>query len=297
MTRFKLGVIDSSIGNGHMFSFSSFFNGYEESELEKCPFPAIVSYLPNHVTPVEALSKKAEISAVWMDDLEYAKSVARFAKIDSVYPDLDDLIENVDGIILTNDEPVGREAVLDKCLASGKIVFVDKIIARTAKELEKQLLLQRYPGQLYCASSLCFSNAIKEVLWDVDIEYMVFTSPKNWANYGIHIVDTFLAFASLNNLEYEIGKITHGESATERQILILNPGGGRVFLRTEGRADVNFSIRISKNGVEREVIISDPFDAFVKMLDTWLSRNPAETHLSEYKRYDDAVAILGCEHE
>ena len=135
MTRIKLGVIDSSIGNGHMFSFSSFFNGYAESELGKCPFPAIISYLPNHVTPVEALSTKAEISAVWMDDLEYAKSVARFAKIESVYTDLDDLIENVDGIILTNDEPVGREAVLKKCLASGKMVFVDKMIARTSNTL------------------------------------------------------------------------------------------------------------------------------------------------------------------
>lgn len=297
MTKLKLGVIDSSIGNGHMFSFSSFFNGYEVSELEKCPFPAIISYLPNHVTPVEALSAKAEISSVWMDDLEYAKSVAQFAKIDSVFTELDDLIENVDGIILTNDEPVGRETVLNKCLTSGKMVFVDKMIARTSDKLEKQLSLQQYPGQLYCASALSFSKAVKEILWDTNTEYVVFTSPKNWANYGIHVVDAFLAFASLNNLEYEIGKITHDELATERQINILNPGGGRIFLRTEGRADVNFSIVGSKNGNKQEVTISDPFDSFTVMLDTWLSREPADTHMSEYKRYDDAVTILGCKHE
>ena len=297
MTRFKLGVIDSSIGNGHMFSFSSLFNGYEVSELEKCPFPAIISYLPNHITPVEALSAKAKISAVWMDDLEYAKSVARFAKIDSVYNELDDLIENVDGIILTNDEPVGRETVLDKCLASGKLVFVDKMIARTSEKLEKQLLLQRYPGQLYCASAISFSKAVKEILWDTNTEYVVFTSPKNWTNYGIHVVDAFLTFASLNNLEYKIGKITHDGSATERQINILNSGGGRIFLRTEGRADVNFSIVASNNGNIQEVTISDPFDSFTVMLDTWLNREPAATYMSEYKRYDNAVAILGCEHE
>ena len=297
MTRLRIGVIDSSISNGHMFSFSSFFNGYEVSELEKCPFPAIISYLPNHVTPVEALSTKAVISAVWMDDLEYAKSVARFAKIATVYTDLDDLIKNVDGIIHTNDEPVGREAVLNKCLASGKMVFVDKMIARTSEKLEKQLLHQRYPGQLYCASAISFSSAVKEISWDTNTEYVVFAAPKNWANYGIHIVDAFLIFASLNNLEYEIGKITHDGSATERQINILNPGDGKILLRTEGRADVNFSIKASKNGIEQEVTISDPFDAFAAMLNTWLSRDPAKTHLSEYKRYDDAVAILGCNRE
>ncbi len=297
VSKLKLGIVDSSVGNGHMFSFSSLFNGYEPSELARCPFPAIISYLPKHITPVDALSKRAEVSAVWMHDLEYAKSVARFGNIGAVYSDIDSLIENVDGIIITNDEPVGRESVFELCLASGKIVFIDKMIARTSENLKKRLLLQHFPGQLYCASAISFSTAVKEISWDANTEYMVFTSPKNWANYGIHIVDAFLAFASLNDLEYEIGKITHDGTGSERQINILNPGGGKILLRTEGRADVNFSIKASKNGIEQEVTISDPFDAFAAMLSTWLSRDPAKTHLSEYKRYDDAVAILGCNRE
>lgn len=280
-----------------MFSFSSLFNGYEPSELARCSFPAIIEYLPKHVTPVSTLSRKAEVSAVWMHDLEYAKKVARFGKISGVYNDIDSLIANVDGIIITNDEPVGRESVLESCLASGKIVFIDKMIARTPKNLEKWLSLQRYPGQLYCASAISFSTAVKEISWDVNTDYMVFTSPKNWFNYGIHLVDSFLTFASLNNLEYEIGKISHSETTTERQINILNPGGGRIFLRTEGRADVNFSITASKNGYKQEVTISDPFDSFTSMLDTWLSREPEDTYMSEHKRYAEAVAILGSEHE
>jgi hypothetical protein len=293
----KLGIVDSSVGNGHMFSFSSLFNGYEPSELARCPFPAIISYLPKHITPVDALSSKAEVSAVWMHDLEYAMNVARFGKIVNVYSDINSLIENVDGIIITNDEPVGRESVLELCLASGKMVFIDKMIARTLENLNKILQLQCYPGQLYCASAISFSTAVNEIAWEANTEYMVFTAPKNWANYGIHVVDAFLIFASLNNLEYEIGKITHGDTASERQINILNPRGGKILLRTEGRADVNFSIKASKNGIEQKVTISDPFDAFAAMLNTWLSRDPAKTHLAEYKRYYDAVGILGCNPE
>lgn len=294
MNRLKIGIVDSADGNGHMFSFSSIFNGYDPSELKSCPFPTIVDYLPRHITPVKVLKKQANISSVWMHNLEYAESVARFGRIGSVFRDIESLIENVDGIIITNDEPVGRELVLEKCLASGKMIFVDKMIARTSENLIKSLVLQKYPGQLFCASAICFSLELKTILWDVDTEYIVFSSPKNWENYGIHMVDAFLSFASLNNLEYEIGAINHTGSATERQIKILNRGGGEIFLRTEGRPDVPFSIKKSNKGIEKEVIISDPFESFVNMLNTWLTRNPTETYLSEYKRYNDAMNILVC---
>lgn len=297
MSNLKLGIVDSSLGNGHMFSFSSLFNGYEPSELINCPFPEIVNYLPNYVTPVDTLSKKAEISAVWMQDLEYAKNIARFGRIGSVFSDINSLIKNVDGIIITNDEPVGRDSVLRACLDSGKTVFVDKMIARTPESLEKYLLLQHYPGQIYCASAISFSSVVSEISWNADSKYAVFTSPKKWDTYGIHLADAFLAVATLNGLEYEIGGITHGELVSERQINILGPGGGKMFLRTEGRIDVKFSIKLSADGIEKEFTIPDPFDAFSAMLNTWLSRNPVETHESEYKRYAAAVAILGFHRE
>jgi hypothetical protein len=293
VNRLKIGIVDSSDGNGHMFSFPSFFNGYDPSELEQCPFPAILSYLPRHITPVESLHKQAEISAVWMRDLEYAKSVARFGKISSVFSDIHSLIEHVDAVIITNDEPIGRESVLASCIASGKMLFVDKLIARTSENLEKYLALQHYPGQLYCASAISFSTELKRISWNANTEYMVLSSPKNWANYGIHVVDAFLEFASLNCLKYKIGTITHNGAATERQLRILNTGGGEVFLRTEGGAYNNFSIKVSNSGIEQEVLISDPFDSFVNMLGTWLSRNPSETYHSEYKRYNDSMSILG----
>ena len=232
-----------------------------------------------------------------MRDLAFAESVARFGKINSVYEDIGSLIENVDGIILTNDEPVGRESILNICLDSGKLVFVDKIIARTSEFLKERLIRQQYPGQLYCASAFSFSDILEDIEWDPSIEYMIFSSPKNWSNYGIHVVDLFLTFASLNNLEYEIGKLTHTKTASERQLIIRNSGGKKILLRTEGHSGENFSIKYSKNGALRTAIMSDPFNAFAKMLETWLTRVPEDSHNSEVKRYDQALAILGFERE
>lgn len=296
LNKLKLGIVDSSAGNGHMFSFSSLFNGYEVSELQKCPFPVIANYLPKHATPVAVLREKAEISAVWMRDSEYAEKVARFGKIETVFKNLDLLIESVDGIIITNDEPVGRESVLDRCLTSGKMIFLDKMIARTPEELSNQLLKQCYPGQLYCASSMSFSKALKGISWSSNTKKIVFSSPKNWANYGIHVVDAFLAFAASNTLDYQIGALIHDEKISERQLSVFSKQfgkNGQIFLRTEGTAVANFSITIWNDEGPREIIISDPFETFADMLSTWLSRDPITAHLSEYKRYAEAVMILG----
>ena len=43
--KLKLGIIGSSLGNGHPYSWSSIINGYNISYLEKCPYEVIINYL------------------------------------------------------------------------------------------------------------------------------------------------------------------------------------------------------------------------------------------------------------
>ena len=35
-------------GNGHPYSFSAIFNGYNEEAINECPYSAIKQYLPAH---------------------------------------------------------------------------------------------------------------------------------------------------------------------------------------------------------------------------------------------------------
>ena len=45
----KLGIIGTSQGNGHPYSYSAIFNGYNKNELENnCPYELIREYLPKH---------------------------------------------------------------------------------------------------------------------------------------------------------------------------------------------------------------------------------------------------------
>ena len=42
----RLGMLGSSVGNGHPYSWSALFNGYDRELMRKeCPFPGIPDYL------------------------------------------------------------------------------------------------------------------------------------------------------------------------------------------------------------------------------------------------------------
>ena len=41
----KLGIIGLSSDNGHPYSWSAIFNGYDPEEMARCPFPGIPEYL------------------------------------------------------------------------------------------------------------------------------------------------------------------------------------------------------------------------------------------------------------
>ena len=54
----KIGIIGSSPGNGHPYSWSAIINGYDEKHMKMCPFPVIPKYLANEKWP-ESMIKNA----------------------------------------------------------------------------------------------------------------------------------------------------------------------------------------------------------------------------------------------
>ena len=43
--KLRLGIMGMSEGNGHPYSWSAIFNGYNSLEMEDCGFPVIPEYL------------------------------------------------------------------------------------------------------------------------------------------------------------------------------------------------------------------------------------------------------------
>ena len=43
----NIGMIGISDGNGHPYSWSAIFNGYDHKNMKDCKYPAIINYLKN----------------------------------------------------------------------------------------------------------------------------------------------------------------------------------------------------------------------------------------------------------
>ena len=58
--------IGISNGNGHPYSWSAIFNGYDKTKMEKCGFASIPRYLEKH--DMKKQIKGARISHIWTQE-------------------------------------------------------------------------------------------------------------------------------------------------------------------------------------------------------------------------------------
>ena len=77
-----LGMVD---GNGHPYSWSAIFNGYDPEAMASCPFAGIPEYLdkqPKHTLGIPG----AKVTHIWTDDPADAVAVAKASLIPNNAP-------------------------------------------------------------------------------------------------------------------------------------------------------------------------------------------------------------------
>ena len=77
MEKIKLGIIGISEGNGHPYSWSAIFNGYNADAMASCPFPVIPDYLNERDFPSDFLTEKAIVTHIYTQDYNLSKQIAR----------------------------------------------------------------------------------------------------------------------------------------------------------------------------------------------------------------------------
>src|SRR5947208_2431940 len=103
MTDLRLGVIGISEGNGHPYSWSAIFNGYDLAAMESCPFPVISEYLARQRFPEDAISG-AQVTHVWTQDPAVSEHVARASRVRHVVADPSDMLGQIDALLLARDD-------------------------------------------------------------------------------------------------------------------------------------------------------------------------------------------------
>ncbi len=240
-----IGMVD---GNGHPYSWSAIFNGYDPEEMAACPFPSIPEYLGDQ--PKDTLQiENARVTHIWTDDPADAVQVARASRIPNVADRPEDVIGQVDVVIVATDK--GHEHV-ERCrpfVEAGLPVFVDKPLVDNAADLAvfRQWVGQGRPilsssAMLYCKEFLPYRESTAEL---GEIRFATATTAKTWERYGIHALSSiypilgpgFLTARNTGTLDRNIVHFTHACGADVVVVATTDMYGGFGALQLCGTAD------------------------------------------------------------
>ena len=187
----KIGMIGISEGNGHPYSFSAIFNGYDKEEMKKSGWVNILSYLekePENHFGIQG----AQISHVWCQDPTESQKIAQASKIPNVCSTYQEMIDSVDAVIIARDDWESHYEIAKPFLLKGKFVLIDKPLSLDVEECNffKKFIEE---GLLVSFSSLGFSPELDELKNKLstfgEIKLIRGITPKNWEKYGIHLLD------------------------------------------------------------------------------------------------------------
>jgi len=188
----KLGVIGMNEGNGHPYSYSAIFNGYDPKKLqEKCPFALIKEYLPKEHRN-ENFIDGARVTHIWTQDRSISQDIAAVSLIPNVVNSLEDLIGCVDAVILARDDPWNHLKMAEPFLRHGTPLFIDKQLVSSIEDFEA--LMPQVPEQypMMAGSSARFTRDLVWTKGQIDkniVRSIHGVSRCSWMRYGHHLLE------------------------------------------------------------------------------------------------------------
>ena len=191
----KIGILGMTEGNGHPYSWSAMFNGYEREPMEDCGFPVIPRYLEKQ--PPETFGiEGAHITCICCtgyEGRERAEHIAKASRIPVVCDRPEEMIGMVDAVIVATD--VGDEHV-ERCrpfVEAGIPMFVDKPLVNKEEDLRTFVQWRKQGAKLISSSSLRYCKEIEPYYKNHyelgQIRYICTTMAKKYETYGIHALE------------------------------------------------------------------------------------------------------------
>lgn len=280
----KLGVLGLSDGNGHPYSWSAIFNGYNPEAMESCGFPVIPRYLEQQQWPKSRISG-AEVISVWTQDEKLSHKIAKAAKIPKVLARSEDMIGEVDAVLLARDDAECHLKFAAPFLEAGLPLYIDKPIALSMADLENLYELEQYPGQIFTCSALRYSQELMLSQQDRDeigeIRQITAFTPKSWNKYAVHIIEPVLNMLPEFDLPLSFsGGISNRLHDDTTGSLIVNwRSGVQTAFFAVGDGVSPISIRIVGTRGHKDLVFRDSFTAFKTALEMFVEgiRNQSVT--------------------
>ncbi|MEI8246940.1 MAG: Gfo/Idh/MocA family oxidoreductase [Lentisphaerota bacterium] len=217
----RLGIIGMTEGNGHPYSWSAIFNGYDrEAMTRECPFAGIPAYLNKE--PADKLRiTGANVTHIYCGRRHDAEHVAKCALIPRIVDKPESMIGKVNAVIIGTD--IGGEHVerARPFIEAGLPVFIDKPLCDNRQDLEqfRKWMYEKRPVM----SSSCMRYAKEFMPYHRrteelgELRFISMPMSKKWETYGIHALEAIYpivgpGFETIQNIgtaERNIVHMTH----------------------------------------------------------------------------------------
>lgn len=287
----RLGIIGMSEGNGHPYSWSAIFNGYDPSSMSSCPFPVIPDYLSKQTFPEDCIPH-AKVTHVWTQEKKKSEHIAVSAKIDHVVDHFEDMIGEVDAILLARDDAESHLPISVPFLEAGIPVYIDKPIATDLKTLDAILKYEQYPGQIFSCSGLRFAEefnlSARELAELGGIEYVEARVAKSWEKYGVHIIDPVLHLLGLSDEAANVQVVKF----SDKQMLVAQWAGLTIKFSTLGSLQVPTTIRLYGTQSMRELTFVNTFLAFKRALQAFITGFTTRQYIITHDELRRVVSLI-----
>lgn len=270
MSDLKLGIIGLSEGNGHPYSWSAIFNGYNEDYMKDCPFTVIPEYLSKQNFPEDCI-KGAKITHIWTQDKTISEHIAKASNIDYVVENYEDMIGKVDAVLLARDDPENHYVMAKPFIEAGLPLYIDKPLAISLNEAQAIYDLEKYDGQIFSCSGLSYAKELKltdELKNELrEIKYIDASVIKDWKKYSIHIIEPVLKMFD----NYGEIKDVSINSYNECKTVVIN-WGNKITTSFKTLNDCKAPIKITLFGTKatKDLIFTDTYNAFKSALSEFI---------------------------
>lgn len=242
----NLAILGITPGNGHPYSWSAMFNGYDKELMtNECPYPGIPEYLnkqPEHTLTIPD-ANITHICCTGMGEFT-AEHVAKCSLIPHVVEKPEDVIGKVDAVIVATD--IGSEHV-ERCrpfVEAGIPLFVDKPMVDNPEDLAV------FNGWIAEGRPILSSSSMRYVKEFMPYRvsthnlgklcYVTITMAKYWETYGIHAIEGiypilgpgFISCRNIGSKKRNVVYFTH-ECGADVVVIVrkdMGPGSGALTL-------------------------------------------------------------------
>ncbi len=228
----RLGMIGMTEGNGHPYSWSAIFNGYDRERMTRdCPFAGIPAYLNKEPASALGIPGAAVTHICCTGDGGFtADHVAACSRIPTVVESPEAMIGQVDAVIIATDRGSEHVARARPFVEAGLPVFVDKPLADNTPDLDTFVAWVAAGRPIMSSSCMRYAKEFMPYRLSThelgELRFVSITTPKSWACYGIHALEAIYpilgpGFVSVRNTGTADRNIVHLKHRCGADVIVV----------------------------------------------------------------------------